>query len=81
VLCHHFVQALREREIQAHIVVSTSRDATLHIVEEYNCPETMREMRSRLDADEGFRRTITSWATEFYPLVEATYPEMNSVAA
>jgi hypothetical protein len=78
VLCHHFVQALRDREIQAQIVVSSSRDATLHIVEEYNCSESMREVRSRLEADEGFRRTITTWATEFYPLVQATDPARPS---
>ncbi len=78
VLCHHYVQALRERDIQAQIAVSTSRDATLHIVEEYSSPETMREVRRRLEADESFRRTITAWATEFYPLVQAAYPARHS---
>ena len=77
-LCHHFVEALRRQDVQAHLVVSSSRDETLYIVEEYASPEVMREVRRQLEADESFRQTVTSWAMEFYPLVQATLPAMAS---
>lgn len=74
VLCRNFVEALCDRGIRAYVLVGNKLDATLQVVEEYVSLDSMHAARAALQCDENFCGAVTTWAAEFYPLVQAALP-------
>ena len=73
-LCRQFADALCERGFRARVVVDRPTDATLLIVEEHLSLSSMVAAQQALECDENFRSALCAWASEFYPLVQASMP-------
>ena len=73
-LCSRYAARLRAFGIPARIAIVRQGAFTLQLCEEYVSLEDLESKRRFLDRNDMYHNELSTWARDFYPLVQAASP-------